>query len=662
MYDNPYNFIRVDTQFSLTDTPVYHDNDHSQLFSGKLKCSLRLLTPTIVGNYHYRNSENETVIEPMMTADGRAIIPGTSIRGMLRNSIAALCCAPMERVQEQEFGYRPNSKFGKMLIPVPMIIKGKTENGDYNARLFFGNYYFRSKKCTASDEVFCRKKNVGKVYPRNDVDNDFNCIEESVKRSDFTKYTYLGALTIRNYDGIYVQYNNYVDTVLKKEVWEHYLKTLAFLKNHKNGHISSRHPNTVQVQKIRRNIHNVNTIMTKNFNSKVLNKVVFFAEVDKNKNLEVTSMGHHFRYLTRYRDTIHKKRGKPRSEVVPLLCEQTDNKLKLSAARLLFGVSEDSQNIGAEKIGGRDDFHLMGRIYINNAVEIVNNGDSLEERFLHASDDFKTYMNVLNGPKASAVEFYLTQGGLNRSDNGTLRTYGDTLEDKSAGNLRGRKFYYHQSASNSSFSVTKNQFDKTLGSCCRFVSKPGRDFRFTVRYKNLRQWELDLLKFAVKMSSVDCNKLLSAFQTNQASRKAYPDNTQFAHKIGYGRSLGLGSIAISIDNDNSKQNQSFLSEKLLSKLSECLSKQDEKAKRKMMNRYRNLVIIPWLELHRFTSARICRYPRGHDGLVYSWHKTIRDTHLEGRRNTNRTTPTINNEYLPKLELDDNIMEIIDYSE
>ncbi|MCU0708174.1 MAG: RAMP superfamily CRISPR-associated protein, partial [Pirellula sp.] len=136
----PYGFVPIDVESAITDKPVWHDGscpdlgvDNSELLSGELRCTLTALTPLLPGNARYpvrkdgkADSEflanpdllkqwgfenlkpGKQIAEPLRLPDGRVVIPGSALKGMIRHSLGALLSAPMERVGERHYTYRPN--------------------------------------------------------------------------------------------------------------------------------------------------------------------------------------------------------------------------------------------------------------------------------------------------------------------------------------------------------------------------------------------------------------------------------------------------------------------------------------------------------------------------------------------------------------------------
>lgn len=137
----PYGFVPVNTELAITDTPVWHDGGGTseELLSGEILCTLEALTPLLPGNARYpaiRKKEGEEnsmaeadlaklqawgfanakpgkqIAEPLRLADGRVVIAGSALKGMIRHSLGALLSAPMERVAERHYTYRPNFGHG----------------------------------------------------------------------------------------------------------------------------------------------------------------------------------------------------------------------------------------------------------------------------------------------------------------------------------------------------------------------------------------------------------------------------------------------------------------------------------------------------------------------------------------------------------------------
>src|SRR4051794_7291518 len=118
MPDLPYGFVPIpvdanDVPQSIVDEPVFHDGRAPDgLLSGELRCTLTALTPLLAANDQYdaqeatgasppddqelvslpaswgiaqRVAQDKTILEPLRLKDGRVIIAGPALKGMLRH-------------------------------------------------------------------------------------------------------------------------------------------------------------------------------------------------------------------------------------------------------------------------------------------------------------------------------------------------------------------------------------------------------------------------------------------------------------------------------------------------------------------------------------------------------------------------------------------------
>ena len=327
-------------------------------------------------------------------------------------------------------------------------------------------------------------------------------------------------------------------------------------------------------------------------------------------------------------------------------------------------------------IGDRDsDFQqLAGRIAFNMAVE-GNPGQSLEERFMNAENDNRSKCLVplrpLGAPKPSAVEMYLTQEHRlgKRTDEGTLCTYGDTPDDRAAGNLRGRKFYLHQPAAATDPKcyelLDRQQLDWASGNSlhivdkqamlARFVSQPETEFKFAVRFRDLRGWEFGALLFVLAAQEDHVRQLAASLGLPETAKlfqwlKRIPQwnadplkRPLLALKLGHGRPLGLGSVRIKVDWVSRLQTKDGMPSLDVGDTEavcrETVAKLAEKIKqgrsREEIQRWADGVLLPWLQVHRYAGRKAFPYPsapdkRG-DRTIYNYHTNQRRLHAEGRK-------------------------------
>lgn len=155
----PFQFVPVFPDLAVHSPPVLHDGSctaDEALWSGEIRCTLRALTPLLAANdgiewrrvhqdvrdafTSWLKGKNITaevddakrVIEPLALPGsdgqpGRLLIAGSALKGMVRASLQTLLSAPMERVQERTFSYRPS--LGPKCLRPARILKSDERTG-----------------------------------------------------------------------------------------------------------------------------------------------------------------------------------------------------------------------------------------------------------------------------------------------------------------------------------------------------------------------------------------------------------------------------------------------------------------------------------------------------------------------------------------------------
>jgi len=720
----PISTDQDDHVLAVKDEPQWHDGRSvegtpasAEVISGELRCTLKALTPLFVGHDQYKANEVEgakevesaqdrrmkiqlpeswnvdvhvnsdkAVIEPLRShsEDEPVLIQGSSLKGMLRQSLGALLNAPMERVQERTYSYRPNMGFGR----------GKTKY-DYCCAVV--EQYNRDTKhllikilAENAEIAFVRQdayKDIGKPLPGELLNGIFKgVVKKKIPRGGKTyfkiikdyhsnnalelnhrAYYYSGAIDgsgklakAFGLRGIYQcilvdektkgRTDTHSSIQVPKSIVQDYLKTQQHLHNTVSGHLRSGHPLESNLKKNHTSLKQVAKDVMRNADLKPNQLVYLEIEKDRNNNIKnIKSMGGHFRYRWRYFESVRKRANdQERSILSPLEVEKANQRSdekhiapsELSGARLLMGFVSGEKNIGTEGIGKGDYAKLGGRLAFNMAVEQVNKGEDEKERFMNPEKGCIVPLRILGSPKPSAVEHYLDQTKLSeRNDSGTLVTYGDLRGDDPPGQLRGRKFYAHQPDVNKNpthyqyADSEKDEIANRLSPLLRFVSKPDRTFRFTLRFRDLRPWELgavllaidpNLINQAMDDSSRDRSKMKDKLAEWSDGDKSQPT---FALKIGLARPLGLGSVQIHLNKkmcwspagrlESFDDSLCLLFEAFFEKLGDS----------------RDELLCNWLDVHRYRGMKYCGYipsNRCYDD-VKEYHSKQRSSHAKGRR-------------------------------
>ena len=674
----PYNFIPVETNHGQTDSPVWHNGkniEQESLLSGELHCTLTSLTPLLVANQHYTakdviggNEEgvkirlpndwgigdlvdkDKNILEPLRLKTGEVLIPGSGLKGMIRQSISSLLAAPMEHVTEQSYSYRPSSGgYNKSykLKTKPAIIEKIDATGIHIAYPKDDNYevVFINE---AANNTLSRKYKTGSLIKKGeslkDLEKKFkashiktasklyparNKYFEVEKEYLYCQYDFgidgkgkLSKVGRHNYHAALLHSCNNVSAILNTSLVEQYKATINHLQDDKEGHISTRHPGSFNKSDIKKTIKDL----------ELRENQLIFIEVSSTG--KINSFGHHYQYRWKYADTIKRQYGKDQDRdcLRSLATENMDNDKppeQLSGGRLFFGYTKPK----AEKDNTKNHNHhdrLAGRIAINMAIEQTDTPTD-KQRFLDNGQAIA--LKELGSPKASAVEFYLNQQKNNKNDK--LTTYGDISGTDTGGELNGRKYYWHQpSVKPNNYqhpSVEIENIENKRSPIARFVSDKNTEFRFTLRFRYLRPWELGLLLWVLNPEEAlemlpdyfDSDKIKSLYEKDMDSERDYKSVPLFAHKLGYARPLGFGSVSIEVDKillwENNDLQIADHSTDWITAAAAKLKPNEE-------------ILESWLSLKRYRGRTIAEYPKGgRDNDTKGYHSQKRQDHAKARR-------------------------------
>jgi hypothetical protein len=635
----PYAFVPLPDKFE-TFEPVWHDGTRSTgRISGEVRFEMQNLTPLLIGwerqkivdekpanpwpipsapdnsqdqvNVQFMNIgrtiRSKSVLCPLRApwADHPVIIPGDSLKGLLRHEFGALLGAPMERVAERSYSYRPNLKFpdspaGRRLEPrlarVPKDglamrdLDGVQVRVPTKLELLPGNLkYDKNQQLDPPRYRFDPAGGKGAPY-----------------------HGGLGAGRQLNskrklHARLQAEPEKALETVsIPREAQDQYLNTLRHLTDTQHGHFSERHPdvpNTVTDDDARRRI--LEAAATVVFSPGDL----IWVEWDAKKQ-KVVSFGWHYYYRWAYQDTVRLKGWTAEREgLYPLADEKGDVPARLSPARRLFGYARDNER--SDAIGRGEYSQLMGRISINAALEVVRGNSKDEERFLPP-----TFLKELGMPRPSAVEFYLQQPYYPQSrpsDRAKLVTYGDAAGYDEPGRLSGRKFYldrreaYAGKPWEDDSAPNRLNYRSTLA---LEASQPGSRFRFTLRFRDLDPWEL-----------ADVLLALCPHQFSGIVGGNHADG--YCSKLGYARPLGWGSVRIEANELYILNNDGG---------SPTLEKEPDVRIWFQRNFQKPPLIGPWLGVHRCRHPNAGDYPTSpKDRQIYTFHTDLGGEHTRLRR-------------------------------
>lgn len=631
----PYGFVALPKEL-VTAAPIWHDGTSSPgRLSGEIRFELETLTPLLVGWERGQVGDNESdwpipvdlaetrlvknkpVLCPMRAPWGKrpVIIPGDSLKGLLRHELGALMGAPMERVAERSYSYRPNALFPNQPSPKLIARIARVPNEGVEMKTLDDSTQVRvpTKLDLLSMNLLYdkRREQNANYYRFDDVNGAIYRGGQGAGERLNSKRNLHRKLTANP--------SQPTETAtLSQAVLDGYLATVRHLVDLDSGHFSQRHPDVPKA---------VTGDTARGRILKAAKEEVFqpgdlvWVEWDTEKKC-IVSLGWHYYYRWAYVDSVRKDADAPRLErygLFPLDKEREKGgdgaPKELSAVRRLFGYSGD--NDGSAGIGEGDHLQLMGRVFVNAGLEVVGENDSDEQRFLGP-----TVLKELGMPRPSAVEYYLAQPHHPRSrpsDKATLVTYGDAAGYDAPGELAGRKFYLDRpNALATDASETNRENERST--LALEASKPGRKFRFTVRFRDLDALELSAILVA-----------LSPDQFRSALGIAHADG--YCSKLGYARPLGWGSVHIAA--------RQLL---LLDEAGEVptLKPEADLVAWVTTNHQKTSTQDEWLAIHRRNHPNAADYPRArdHEGKenIYTFHTKLRAEHSRYRRYKNERSP------------------------
>jgi len=515
----PYRFVPVvlSEEKPKLSPAGFHDGAAEERITGRIRCTLETKTPTLVGHYQYtldeavhsypqgnkqklkekfwgklsagnlftrgRNSHGrfKSTVEPLFLTDASGclqkspvLIPGTSIKGMLRQMIGAMTNAPMERVADNE-KERHSPMAGRVFSVRPQLAGSRGRPVEF----------LTARALTA---------------PRQGED-----------------------LTIA-----WPRQLKHLPEFIDSKLVDNFLRTNASAYGEPDPHGD---------RDIKPN-DNIN-IEYDSSQKKILSfgKIRLYRWASANSTTEL--------------DAYDRETASPRPEVTSPDAEAIANDTgDLTGARLLFGYvdgaepGQESTSDGSQQalqlgIGTRDHSRLAGRVAINHACEVLADKDTPEKRFLSgAGGKFCVQLPILSSPKPAAFWNYV-EPGASEDGSGPINGWGDLPGiGSNAAPLAGRKFYRRWRVDEGDLDIDEEETRcGNQNQIARYVSKVRRQFRFTVRFKDLTKAELGVLLLA-----------LAPNEYRSLGVEGSPSGSDdLWHSIGHGRPLGMGGVTIGLD-------------------------------------------------------------------------------------------------------------------
>lgn len=473
----PYNFIPFESGAVI---PAFEDEEG--VWSGKIVCELMALTPLLVSGRQTKAGDNAPSECRFMRVDGHNVIPGTSIKGMLRSLLKILSFSHMRPVADKPLFWRrvdrPEYREG---FPQDVVLGGYLRKEGANYALFPVQVTPKDPRDPAV--TGCERVKTGGMKTK---DKD-------------SKVYYFSKPTEKRIS---------LDRDVVNDFWE------QLTPNQK-----SRWPREKR-----------NELMTS-----FPGLPVFYRQ---DGNGTITDLGFCRYFRLKYAHT-------PYSLVYP-----DDRPLERDFVTRLFGA-----------VGKKSGESFKGRVSVSPARV---NGDLLDERGIRA---------VLGTPKPTCLPLYLEQDAatVTLMPKNALKNNLDTMRsyDHPSARLRGYKWYWHHDADKRFFpgadAATEGRANDKVASQLYPVAE-GAGAKIVIHVDRLTDTELGGLLEAIDL----------------------PEG--HAHKLGMGKSLGLGSVRLRIAEarvTDIRKVHGSLSGRLEGRGDELM---DEETRRQLRDHFRNRVL------------------------------------------------------------------------
>ena len=495
-FSYPYNFVSLGKK-----EDVKREKREKGEYSGKIKCSLKNLTPLFIGNKTDKKEEKTLTLKVEGTE--KYIIPASTLKGEIRNIIEVLTTSCIKNVEEERLDHREVA--GSRTNVFGIIKKFPTTNDDgiiieankvkVNRNKVLFNYepgfYPIIVANNSLVKDYIRKGKLKPNYKKGEDDpNAINSIDE------FNKIQQGGTLNATLWVSSFIPNKRYekllIPVISDEKDYENsdekdYEKHFSFSK--------ADYDDLLYLIKQRKEAEEKKPPKDReNFYIDELKEgdtIIF--EVDEKGKIKNFSFSEipRLRYKMSPLDLVPK-------EFHPCTTEN------LCFACRMFGTTGDNSENKSKEKKEEKTVAMISKVFISDALLVNEKNGNMED---------KVTLNPLGEPHPSLASFYLEKG-----------TY-----DNQTSQIRGRKFYWHHkdkikagTGYRSYLESIKNQGDnKNVVSTIHFL-KPLQSFEFEISFKNLTDEELGILIYSLELEK------------------------DLLHKFGKAKAFGFGSCEVKI--------------------------------------------------------------------------------------------------------------------
>lgn len=521
----PYNFVPLPERVVPAELPLPgHNRYDPNLFTGRIACTLTTASPFYVRcgltlEQFQQGLEAKHLPEFFyLQAKEQPVIPGSSLRGMLRALVEIVSYGKVDRVTDRpRYFYRAVVKDDLLHHSYSHVM------GKFGRNVAAGflecegdRWYVRPAK-PISGRSFIKVKEWDKKsgrqlipssleYKRLD-DDDYT--PQYVPCSFTTKRDQQGVIEVDRigpsgsildgFEGIMITSGNMLETNQKGQRGRLERTSHTIIRKETEDTRIPISPQAVEDYRAGLTEFQKSHPFDKHSGALIADRPIFYCKPSSSEH-EITAFGHSPNFRLPYRFPGSERAATPR-DFVPEALRRED---EIDLAEAIFGTvrrQKQSGNIQA----------IAGRVFVSDGQLAVGQDDP----FLTAEP---VTPQVLGSPKPTTFQHYLAQP---QAEQAALKHYASAPVTETV--IRGHKLYWHKGEA-PEFTLSSEQRQKTSDTQLTQIRpvKPGVRFEFTIHFENLRKEELGALLWVLDKAA----------------------DEQYRLKLGMGKPLGLGAVHI----------------------------------------------------------------------------------------------------------------------
>ena len=524
----PYNFVPL-PEAVLTvdeDTIPGHHRYAEGTYTGHIECTLTTETPlytraALDPNFFRELSqkaaelddEDKKKMAPFFSMDGgkTPVIPGSSLRGMIRNLVEIISFSKINKVTDEQLLFRAvadrssQGNYYRRMMLGPNQAKGRKMKFEYPSRNVRAGYLHRTRQGWQIQPAKSGASHFGESFVHVEFRDVRNITHKNDRRSDI--------------------YDVWVKPVARQEIQRRRGKLTLIMALTKEVAPKHHDPKPGMVKG--------KLVVSGWMHGKHMHRIVY----EEDKNADPIPIPDEMWDI--YVQDRKQARGKPANPGDPIfyLVDNAGNLIFFGNTmmfRLPYDYTpldmvpewlrEDARPDITESIFGFVSKDQAGKGYASR-VFFTDAETSHPEPWL-TEDPIAP--KVLSTPKPTTFQHYLVQ--TNPDDRAHLWHWGNKPVKETV--IRGNKLYWHVSSKGElnrrKFEAEPERVKKYPKQYTRIKPvKEGVTFTFRVHFENLRDWELGALLWALKLPLAD--------------------DREYRHKLGMAKPLGLGTVHITVD-------------------------------------------------------------------------------------------------------------------